>query len=417
LYKRWQPLYTVIQGSVTPRVEFRQGIPVDLEDDDFFDPSVPNLLVIDDLFAESGKDKRITDLFTEGSHHRSLSVIAINQNLFGNKDPTQRRNCHYLVLFRNPVDCQTIMTLARQMYPGHSDILMNAFTRATKHPYGYLMVDLKPFTPETQRLKAELDWLDESTPQESDHPTGLCENYPSVTTQRSTRGRSIASDAFDNGLFRQLCWCEECGLVFCTDKDLARHRSEGCPLKEMPSCKVCGLVFVNPMELEKHVQRKHNDDSDSEDDAFGLWRKRPGDDDPTEAKKRKISDLWNATVRPKVLEELEDDLSERQKEYRDEGHTERVGMSMAINDYLKEIRESYRRHFINAVTHVLELDEDPLFKDIVRTMQRLMQRSQLDRHTALREAVRLHKTRLNEHAMSQKKDNDLEDSEDDGDPE
>ncbi|WAR09591.1 hypothetical protein MAR_034667 [Mya arenaria] len=99
------------------------------------------------MFFEAGKDKRITDLFTEGSHHRSLSVISINQNLFGNKDPTQRRNCHYLVLFNNPVDKQTIMILARQMYPGHCDILLKQFAKATKHPYGYLVVDLKPFTP------------------------------------------------------------------------------------------------------------------------------------------------------------------------------------------------------------------------------------------------------------------------------
>jgi len=77
LYKRWQPLYTVTQRTVIPRFEFVQGIPLDL---DFFDPRFNNLLVLDDLFYEAGKDKRITDLFTEGSHHRSLSVISINHN-------------------------------------------------------------------------------------------------------------------------------------------------------------------------------------------------------------------------------------------------------------------------------------------------------------------------------------------------
>ena len=33
------------------------------------------------------------------------------------KNPTQRRKCHYLVLFNHPVDKQPIATLARQMYP------------------------------------------------------------------------------------------------------------------------------------------------------------------------------------------------------------------------------------------------------------------------------------------------------------
>lgn len=124
-----------------------------MDDDDFFERKINNLLILDDLFYESAKDKRITDLLTEGSHHRSLSVISINQNLYGNKETTQRRNCHYLILFNNPVDRQSLMTLARQMYPGNTDKFMNTFGKATKYGYGYLLVDLKPFTEEGDRLK------------------------------------------------------------------------------------------------------------------------------------------------------------------------------------------------------------------------------------------------------------------------
>ena len=113
LYKRWQPLYDVIRKSVRPTVEFIQGIPSDLEADTFFDPGVNNLIVIDDLMSTASKDSRITDLFTEGSHHRNLSVVILNQNLYFSKDPTQRRNCHYLVLFNNPIDKLSVMTLAR----------------------------------------------------------------------------------------------------------------------------------------------------------------------------------------------------------------------------------------------------------------------------------------------------------------
>jgi hypothetical protein len=43
LYKRWQPLYDEIQKTVTPRVEFVQGIHIDLEKDSYIDPSVRNL--------------------------------------------------------------------------------------------------------------------------------------------------------------------------------------------------------------------------------------------------------------------------------------------------------------------------------------------------------------------------------------
>ncbi|WAR09590.1 hypothetical protein MAR_034666 [Mya arenaria] len=44
-HSRSQPLYRVIQISVVPNVEFIQGIPSDLEDGDFFDPRINNILI------------------------------------------------------------------------------------------------------------------------------------------------------------------------------------------------------------------------------------------------------------------------------------------------------------------------------------------------------------------------------------
>lgn len=152
LYKRWQPLYDEIRNSVVPEVEFIRGIPPTIDQDTFIDPSVKNLLILDDLMSTCAKDSRINELFTEGSHHRNLSVMSISQNLFHNRDPTQRRNTHYLVLFNNPVDKQPVMTLSRQMYPENPQHLMKTFKEATLKSYGYLVVDLKPFTEETQRL-------------------------------------------------------------------------------------------------------------------------------------------------------------------------------------------------------------------------------------------------------------------------
>lgn len=75
-----------------PQVEFIQGIPVDLDQDNFFDTKVNNMIIIDDLMSLSAKDPRINDLFTEGSLLRNLSVIVLNQNLYFRKNPTQRKN-------------------------------------------------------------------------------------------------------------------------------------------------------------------------------------------------------------------------------------------------------------------------------------------------------------------------------------
>ncbi|CAC5384164.1 unnamed protein product [Mytilus coruscus] len=73
LYRRWQPLYEEKKNTVLP-VQFIQGIPLDLENDSFLDPTERNLIILDDLMSTAAKDPRITDLFTEGSHHRNLSV-------------------------------------------------------------------------------------------------------------------------------------------------------------------------------------------------------------------------------------------------------------------------------------------------------------------------------------------------------
>lgn len=52
------------------------------------------------------------------------------------------------------------MTLARQMYPRNAELFMKAFGKATKYPYNFLLVDLKPFTPDHERLKCSVKWCD-----------------------------------------------------------------------------------------------------------------------------------------------------------------------------------------------------------------------------------------------------------------
>ena len=47
-------MYTDIQNTVTPRLEFHQGTPSNLEDGEFLDPKLNNLLILDDLHSKSG---------------------------------------------------------------------------------------------------------------------------------------------------------------------------------------------------------------------------------------------------------------------------------------------------------------------------------------------------------------------------
>lgn len=146
-YGEWQPLYATIRG-----VEFVEGLP----DVKTLNPTCRTLIVVDDLMAET--DDRVTKLFTKGSHHRNISVIYIVQNLF-NKNKENRTislNSQYMVLFKNPRDASQINHLAKQMYPGHTKFMQEAFENATIAAYGYLLVDLKQDTPEHMRLRTNI---------------------------------------------------------------------------------------------------------------------------------------------------------------------------------------------------------------------------------------------------------------------
>ena len=65
-----------------PDIEFTQGIPYNIKDDYYFDSKFPTLFILDDQMRDSAKSSDICELFTEGSHHRDLSVICSVQNMF-----------------------------------------------------------------------------------------------------------------------------------------------------------------------------------------------------------------------------------------------------------------------------------------------------------------------------------------------
>ena len=92
--------------------------------------------------AQSSKDKRISDLFTKGSHQRNLSIIYIVQNIFhqGKQMRNISLNAHYIVLFNSPRDKQQISMLARQVNSGKVQEFMRSYEDATSRPYGYLML-------------------------------------------------------------------------------------------------------------------------------------------------------------------------------------------------------------------------------------------------------------------------------------
>ena len=102
-----------------PGIEFNEGIADDIDNADYLDVSQRNLTILDDLMAQSGKDKRISDLFRKGSHHRNLCIIYIVQNIFhqGKEKINISLTAHYIVLFKSPRDKQHISNFVITKHP------------------------------------------------------------------------------------------------------------------------------------------------------------------------------------------------------------------------------------------------------------------------------------------------------------
>ena len=148
-YGIYQSLYEKI-----PNVVFVEGLPENFQDY----LSGNTLFIIDDLMQECGHDKRLTMLFTKGSHHLNLSVIFITQNLFykGSQIRNMSLNSQYLILFKNRRDLSQVMHLGRQLYPRKSKYFQEVYEDTTRKPHSYLLIDLRNETPEDFRLRTQV---------------------------------------------------------------------------------------------------------------------------------------------------------------------------------------------------------------------------------------------------------------------
>ena len=126
-----------------PNFTLRQGIPTSGELKEFTKDRTHRMIVLNDAMHSVVQDADVELLFTQGCHHRRVSVVFLTKNLFprGAKSRTIALNTYYLVLMKNARDASQVTTLRRQMFPGEARVLTEAYLDATKEPYGYLVVD------------------------------------------------------------------------------------------------------------------------------------------------------------------------------------------------------------------------------------------------------------------------------------
>lgn len=152
IYGEWQPIYDEVK-LLFPQIEFNKKLTDVLYES--LDSTLRNLIILDDQMFEEAGSENMANIFTKGAHHRNLTVVFIIQNLFhqGKCMRTISLNSHYMVLFKNPRDSAQIKVLANQVFPQHPQTLVAAYSNATENPFGYLLLDLHPQTPEALRLR------------------------------------------------------------------------------------------------------------------------------------------------------------------------------------------------------------------------------------------------------------------------
>ena len=150
-YDIWQKIYETDFGPEVD-ITFHKGFCYDYADMN------PDLMIIDDLMDELSKDKNLTAVFTKTSHHKSISVVFITQNLFvqSKQMRTISLNCHYIILLKNPRDQLQVMMLGRQIFPNNLLFFTQAYEEAVKQPYSHLIIDMTSSCPDNLRLRQRI---------------------------------------------------------------------------------------------------------------------------------------------------------------------------------------------------------------------------------------------------------------------
>ena len=171
-YTQWQPLYDRLRATHGNSISFTQGLPEVKDNLENIDDKVHNLWVLDDLMEEAVQSPIISQLFTRG-RHRNLSVILLLQNMFpkGKFNTNISRNALYKVLFRSPGDRKQIDILAEQTFAKHRPNFMQAYTKETEKPFGYIILDNHPRTTGDKQVVADV--------------FGKCYTYPYITKSPS----------------------------------------------------------------------------------------------------------------------------------------------------------------------------------------------------------------------------------------
>lgn len=117
-----------------------------------------SICILDDLLSESDASTDVTKMFTKAAHHLPCFIIFISQTLFppGKDSRTRSLNTHYFTIFKNPRDQRQFNTLAQQVAPNRSKVLIELYEEATRSPHGYIFIDFTQECPDKYRYRGDI---------------------------------------------------------------------------------------------------------------------------------------------------------------------------------------------------------------------------------------------------------------------
>ena len=156
-YGAWQELYDQLQKEES-EIYFHEGLPsVELLNEWTLSKN-PTLLILDDLINEVAASKEMLHLFTVLSHHSNCTCVVTAQSLFppGRYARGISLNCHYLVVFSCKRNAAQAEILGRQIFPRQNKYFQAALEDATRHQYGYILIDVHPGSSSDFQLRTNI---------------------------------------------------------------------------------------------------------------------------------------------------------------------------------------------------------------------------------------------------------------------
>ena len=95
------------------------------------------LLVLDDRMAEGGENQELLDLVTKHSHHQSITVLYLCQEMFPPEKYAKSiaSITHYIVAFKNPRDQLGMTNLLLQAFPTCWQDMMDVYEKVAERPF------------------------------------------------------------------------------------------------------------------------------------------------------------------------------------------------------------------------------------------------------------------------------------------